>query len=235
MRKIDVFRSEHPDDTPRRDHGLRPRARALLREMDFSGLDVLDLGTGRGRLAFLLAPRCRSVTGIDIDVPRLERARELASRKAVSNIRFLHKDAEKVHYRSLVPGLGAVVANLCMSLEMVARAGDALERGGILAFTCFHPEHWKETGSGSSHAIEPEAILETAARVGLELRTGFVEVDVYPFSSMNKLVGLYVGQGSRGRKWERDGRLARLLEHARRIRPEVTEAYLTAHFEKARA
>ena len=232
MRKIDVFRSEHPHDTPRRDHGLRPRARAMLRTIDFRGLDVLDLGTGRGRLAFLLAPRCRSVTGIDIDRPRLERAQELASRKALSNISFLLKDAEKEQYGSLVPGLGAVVANLCMSLEMVRRAGAALKHGGFLAFTCFHPEQWKETGSGSSHAIEPEAILETAASVGLELRTGFVEVDVYPFSSMKRLVELYVGQGSRGRRWERDGRLAGLLAHARRDRPEVTEAYFTAHFER---
>jgi SAM-dependent methyltransferase len=232
MVSVETLRRDHPVDSPRRSHGLRPLARGVLGRIPLDDLDVLDLGTGKGRLAFLLAPRCRSVTGIDIDARKIERAEEIARAKGVSNVRFRAADAEQVDYRTLVPRLSAVVANLCMSLEMVRRSGAALGPGGHFAFTCFHPEQWKETGAGTSHAIDPDALIEAASRVGLAFVEGLVEVDAYPFSSARRLVELYVKQGSRGRKWERDGRLASLVESARRGTPRVTEAYFTARFEK---
>ncbi|UXY26650.1 class I SAM-dependent methyltransferase [Streptomyces sp. HUAS TT20] len=82
------------DDEP--DHGLRdPEVRAAWAERLTAWLpgrpaDVLDLGCGTGSLSLLAAERGHRVTGVDLSVPMVERARaKLAGRDAV----FLVGDA----------------------------------------------------------------------------------------------------------------------------------------------
>jgi SAM-dependent methyltransferase len=50
--------------------------------------DVLDLGCGHGELTLTLAPRCRSIVGIERIPEYLELARELAAEQKVTNVQF---------------------------------------------------------------------------------------------------------------------------------------------------
>ncbi|HEY8807633.1 MAG TPA: class I SAM-dependent methyltransferase [Candidatus Limnocylindria bacterium] len=62
--------------------------RQLRAERFFRGKDVLDIGTGNGRLAWLIAPIARSVVGLDPDPDGIREARREARRRDVRNVRF---------------------------------------------------------------------------------------------------------------------------------------------------
>src|SRR5438105_1587806 len=55
--------------------GVSDRFWALLGAEPLAGRDVLDVGTGAGRVALALAPYCRRVVGLDRDGAALEEAR----------------------------------------------------------------------------------------------------------------------------------------------------------------
>lgn len=59
----------------------------------FRGMDVLDIGTGDGRLAVAVARHARSVLGIDTSEESIGVARASATRLGVANVRFLVGDA----------------------------------------------------------------------------------------------------------------------------------------------
>ena len=61
----------------------RLRADAHLRDKD-----VLDIGTGNGRLVWLIAPLARSVVGLDPDPAGIREARREAQRRGLGNVRF---------------------------------------------------------------------------------------------------------------------------------------------------
>jgi ubiquinone/menaquinone biosynthesis C-methylase UbiE len=71
---------------------VRPADDIELRRMradrHFRGKDVLDIGTGDGRLAWLIASLARSVVGLDPDPEGIREARREAHRRGVSNVRF---------------------------------------------------------------------------------------------------------------------------------------------------
>ena len=50
--------------------------------------DVLDLGCGHGELTLSLAPRCRTIVGIEREPGYLELASELATERNITNVRF---------------------------------------------------------------------------------------------------------------------------------------------------
>jgi ubiquinone/menaquinone biosynthesis C-methylase UbiE len=62
--------------------------RRLRADRYLRGNDVLDIGTGNGRLAWLIAPLARSVVGLDPDADGIREARREARRRGVSNVRF---------------------------------------------------------------------------------------------------------------------------------------------------
>src|SRR5207253_1793847 len=93
---------------------------------------VIDVGTGRGRLALALAPRSGRVVGIDRDEVALTDARRAAAAAGLTNVEFVGLDAEVGEYGGLEPD--AVVAHLCMSSAIAERAGRALTRGAPFAF-----------------------------------------------------------------------------------------------------
>lgn len=74
-----------------------PRAGREIRAMGgartFRGKDVLDIGTGNGRLAFDLARYARTVLGIDPSEESVRGARETAAAKGLRNIEFRVGDA----------------------------------------------------------------------------------------------------------------------------------------------
>jgi ubiquinone/menaquinone biosynthesis C-methylase UbiE len=62
--------------------------RGLRAERDFRARDVLDIGTGDGRLAWIIAPIARSVVGVDPDPVGIREARREARRRGLGNVRF---------------------------------------------------------------------------------------------------------------------------------------------------
>jgi ubiquinone/menaquinone biosynthesis C-methylase UbiE len=62
--------------------------RGLRAERFFLGKDVLDIGTGDGRLVWLIAPMARSVVGVDPDPDGIRAATRDAKRRGVRNARF---------------------------------------------------------------------------------------------------------------------------------------------------
>jgi ubiquinone/menaquinone biosynthesis C-methylase UbiE len=54
----------------------------------FQGKDVLDIGTGTGRLARLIAPIAHAVVGIDPDADAIREARREARASGLRNVRF---------------------------------------------------------------------------------------------------------------------------------------------------
>ena len=62
--------------------------RRLRADRSFRGKDVLDIGTGNGRLALLIAPIARSVVGLDPDPDGIREATREARRLGLRNARF---------------------------------------------------------------------------------------------------------------------------------------------------
>lgn len=62
----------------------RMRASRYLRDKD-----VLDIGTGNGRLAWLIAPSARSVVGVDPDPEAIRDARRTARERGFRTVRFV--------------------------------------------------------------------------------------------------------------------------------------------------
>ena len=62
--------------------------RRLRAERFFRGKDVLDIGTGNGRLAWLIAPIAHSVVGLDPDPDGIREARREGRRRGLRNVRF---------------------------------------------------------------------------------------------------------------------------------------------------
>src|SRR5256885_16767525 len=81
------------------DPAISPAFLKLLADEDLAGRTVLDVGTGRGRLALALAPRSRRVVGIDRDEVVLTDARRAAVAAGLTNVEFIGLDAEAGEYR----------------------------------------------------------------------------------------------------------------------------------------
>ncbi|MBI4588987.1 MAG: class I SAM-dependent methyltransferase [Candidatus Rokubacteria bacterium] len=185
---------------------ISPRFGALLAEEDLKGKAVLDVGCGGGRLAFLLAPRCRRVIGIDRDAQAVARAHERALATGAENVEFREADAEAIEYDQFAPQL--VVAHLCMSDAIIARAGRALAPGDCLAFVAFHVDQWRETGRPSRFAYEGERLSSVLRANGFLPEHLEVEQDVGRFASVEEGLAAAVGLEA---KWRADGRWQRYV------------------------
>ena len=77
---------------------IRPRDDIELRAMRAApyirGKDVLDIGTGEGRLSWVIAATARSVVGIDPDTAAIRAARREARRRELENVRFVSRPAQ---------------------------------------------------------------------------------------------------------------------------------------------
>ena len=186
------------------DRSISPTLHAWLDSEPLEGRTVLDVGTGTGRLALHLAPRARRVVGIDTDAGALVEARRRAHRAGHANVVFVVADAEQADYRALGPP-EVVVAHLCMSDAIVARAGAALSPGGVLAFAAFHVDQWRETGRVSRFAYEPEQARVVLSASGFAVERLEVEQEVRRFASATEAIRATADLRAR---WEPDGRWA---------------------------
>lgn len=206
------------------DASLSPTLRAWLDAEPIEGRTVLDVGTGTGRLALHLAPRARRVIGIDTEAGALVEARRRAHRAGHANVVFVVADAEQADYRALGPP-DVVVAHLCMSDAIIARAGAGLPSGGVLAFAAFHRDQWRETGRVSRFAYEPERARAVLGANGFAVERLEVEQDVARFASAAEAMRATADLRPR---WEVDGRWAAWEKHVAEGGRTLTQSRLVA-------
>ena len=189
--------------------GVSPRFWSLLRAEPLRDLDVLDVGTGAGRLALALAPHCRHVVGIDRDAAAVDEAARRAAARRLRNVEFLVLDAEKAaDYRGLGRLPGLIVAHLCVSDRIIEASGRSLESGHALAFVGFHADQWRETGRRSRFAYDEDQALCALTERGFAVEHLEVEQDVQRFDSVESALAAAVGLQER---WQADGRWFRYV------------------------
>lgn len=187
--------------------GVSPRFWSLLGAEPLRRQDVVDLGTGAGRLALALAPHCRHVLGLDRDAAAIEEATRQADARGLTNTEFVVVDVDRAgDYCGLASGWtkpGLIVAHLCMSDAIIEASGRSLEHGSALAFVAFHVDQWRETGRRSRFAYEEDQARRVLSERGFAVEHLEVEREVRHFDSVEAALAAAVGLQER---WRADGR-----------------------------
>ena len=111
---------------------------------------VLDLGSARGDVCFLLAPRVREAIGVDASPKALEIAEAERERRGLANVRFLQADVASLEG---VPDASIDVAGAFDLLEhvddatvrqMLRALARVLKPSGVLAAYTPNREHYVE-------------------------------------------------------------------------------------------
>jgi SAM-dependent methyltransferase len=139
----DYLFAQAPDETRR----LKRQAAFLSRFTHFlldsagitSGMNVLDVGTGIGDVAFLVAERVGPqgmVTGVDMNPAMIDVARQRALAAGITNVEFLQRDVSQV---ALSDQFDAVVGRAILMYikdraALLRRLSQHLRPGGIIAF-----------------------------------------------------------------------------------------------------
>ena len=187
--------------------GVSARYWALLQAERLGGAEVLDVGTGTGRIALAVAPHCRRVLGIDRDAAALAEARRRALETGAANVEFADVNAEaRADYLGLTPTWKrptVVVAHLCMSEAIIAAAARTLAAGEVLAFVALHVDQWRETGRRSRFAYDADEARRQLELHGFAVEDLEVEQDVQRFESVEQGLAAAIGLSE---KWKSDGR-----------------------------
>jgi SAM-dependent methyltransferase len=209
--------------------GVSPRFWGFLTGEPLAELAVLDVGTGTGRMALALAPLCRRVVGVDRDAESVAEARRRAAQAGFDNVELVVGDVETGEYGPWRPDL--VVAHLCMSDPIVARASRALAAGRVFAFVAFHTDQWRETGRPSRFAYDEDRARRVLDDAGFVVEHLEVEREVRTFGSVEEALAAVIGLGDR---WKADGRwfhYIRFLEEGGRT---LTRSHLILKARRAR-
>ncbi len=184
---------------------------ALIAEEKPANLHLLDVGCGTGALTVPTAALARHVTGVDRDEAALEEARTRARREGVANVTFLVGDVEAAPYETLLQEakVDMVVAHLCMSDAIVARAAAVLKPGRCLIVAGFHTDHWLETGIVSRFAYDEERLRAVLEQHDLGVESLVVEQEVRHFASPAE-AWRYVDSSPLKEKFRRSARWANL-------------------------
>jgi len=194
------------------DHvGLSPTLLRLIRGEPLSERVVLDVGCGSGRLALALANEAGRIVGIDRAPDAIDRAWERSVALGLSNVTFRCLDAETIDYRDLAP-IDLVVANLCMSDEILRRSAAALSPGRHTLFAAFHSDQWKESGRVSQYAYAEAQLERALAEAGFEPIYLGVEQDVLLLAAPTDGLAYLEASGLAAR-WKSDGRWEGFLRY----------------------
>lgn len=191
-------------------------------------LSALDVGTGDGRVALALAPRCRRVVGIDRAAASIAEASRRAAAARLTNVELIVADAEAGEYVVWAPEL--VVAHLCVSDEIIDRAGRALGPRRVLAFVAFHVDQWRETGRPSRFAYDEDHARSALARAGFVVEHLEVERRVTTFGSVEEALAAVVALEER---WKVDGRWVQYLRFLERGGRTLTQSHLLVKARRA--
>lgn len=176
--------------------GIRDRHEELLPE--FQRLLVaearptswcLDIGCGKGRVAFELAPMVRWVVGIDRLADRIAEAKQRAQREGASNASFLVADAESINYEDLAPtgNFQIIASNLCLTNKIIELVPQALANDGRFIVTCFETRNWEETGTECDNAYNIRDLKDALRAAGLETNEMTVVSSKIEFKSISEL------------------------------------------------
>jgi SAM-dependent methyltransferase len=201
--------------------GISPAFLGLLEAESLARACALDVGTGRGRLALALAPRCRRVVGIDVDAGAIGEARQQAGRLGLANVEFVVADAEAFEYTAFAPDI--VVAHLCMSDAIAERAAGALGPGRAFAFVAFHADQWQETGRRSRFAYDEGQVRRLLEGIGFGVEHLEVEREVRTFGSVEQALAAVVVFEDR---WRQDGRWFGYLKYLEDGGRQLTRSHL---------
>jgi hypothetical protein len=132
----------------------------------------------------------------------------------VTNVRFIEADAEDAPYDALLGAatLSMVVANLCMSQAIIARAYEALPVGGCLIFAALHTAQWQETGRGSRFAYDAPTLHQLLESSGWRCEAMELDREVLHFRHAGDLERYFAGSPLRQR-WQQDGRWEGLVQY----------------------
>lgn len=188
--------------------------------------DALDLGTGTGRVALHVAPRVRSVVGVDIDKGALEAARWVAQRAGIVNARFVDADAEQADLVALNGGrpYALATARLFFSLLLIQQAAAALAPGGLLLVEALAARQWHEAG-GSKWGVDEPTARAAAASAGLDVLVARTEETRQAFPDL-EAARTHLKERRLWPKWREDGRWDTWRAHARAHGWSLTEAHL---------
>jgi len=212
-------------DAARESYGLRPMFTDRFRHEDFRHARVLDVGTGDGRVAFLVAHLGAHVIGVDIDRSKLLQARSYAGVRNLPRAEFVWGDVEAAWYSAFSPDpFDFIVSNLCMSEEIVYRSARHLRPGGKLIFCAHHADHWKETRRGSSHSFSEAAMEDLLTDNGFEIEFMGVETLVAEFTHLREVEEYLPTRLVR--KWAADGRWTELADTFEKGERRLTSAFL---------
>lgn len=123
---------------------FRQFAAGVMQTADPQGHEIaLDVGTGTGILARLMAPRVRHVTGVDIVGEMISQARHWAAQDGLTNVDFQEADAHKLPFESekfdlIVSSFGL---NATYPTRVLPELRRVLKPDGRLAFHEWHEEH----------------------------------------------------------------------------------------------
>jgi ubiquinone/menaquinone biosynthesis C-methylase UbiE len=155
---------------------MRPMTQRLFAEAGIrAGMTVLDLGSGAGDVAMLLAEMVGpegTVIGLDLDHDAMRHAQERAIAARFHNLSFKHSDF--VHYHPDAP-LDAIVGRLVLMYQVdpasaLAQMTKHLRPGGVVAFI----EPWFQPPSGPDSTIKTTitCLIETLRRSGAHVDLG---------------------------------------------------------------
>jgi SAM-dependent methyltransferase len=185
--------------------GVSPAFWRLLLAEPLRDATVVDVGTGRGRLALALAPLVRRVVGVDRDPEAIAEARQRAEAAGLDNVELVVADAGTVALTELLGGVPAdlIVAHLYFADSLVQAAARALRPGGALAAVAFHVDQWRETGRRSRFAYDEDGVRELLTASGLAVEHLEVEREVQTFAGVEQALAAAIGLEER---WRSDGR-----------------------------
>jgi len=155
---------------------MKPMTQRLFADAGIrAGMTVLDLGSGAGDVAMLLAEMVgpqRRVIGLDLDHDAMQHARERAIAAQFHNVSFVHSDF--AHYHPDAPPdavIGRFVlmyqADPAAALSQVTRH---LQPGGVVAFI----EPWFRLFEGPNSTLKTAitCLIETLRRSGAHVDLG---------------------------------------------------------------
>ncbi len=155
--EADLYPDEYFDGLHRVTPFAAPRRKWMERDRDILRLSspspdkvVLDLGSARGDVCFLLAPRVREAVGVDASARALEIAEAERARRGLDNVRFVRGDV------ATLEGIPDASIDLAGAFDLLEHVDDetvrqmlraltrVLKTGGVFAVYTPNREHYVE-------------------------------------------------------------------------------------------
>jgi SAM-dependent methyltransferase len=168
---------------------LRPLTERLFRAAGIGpGMRVLDVGSGVGDVAFLIAELvgpAGEVVGVDLDGAALDKARERARLQGLQNVRFVEGDLRQPDHEGEFDAAAGRVVLLYLAdpAEGVKAVARRVRSGGPIVFQEMDMDIdiWSRSypPGDSLWSATGRAIIETFTAAGVHVRAGRSLLDVF--------------------------------------------------------